>query len=480
MGKEHRIPTTPSQHLGHKLHSLEQQLSKLKARLRIPTMPRHDPELPLDATDGEHALHNGVPYYYWDGAWHGFSDPGTLIYVGTYPGDTDTTPDSPPFQNGWHNAGGDFPLLKFAKGGDTYVRMEGAIDGGADGTVVFTLPVGYRPEQSLRYVGALSAGSDIMTIQVDPTGDVTVVARGFVPGSGTVGVTALSTAGGADGEVLTIVSGTPTWAVPTPSVAATTNIRRNTVDIAARGSIDFHPADVISIAAADDAPHDEVDITIGITPGTEGQVLTTVSGDPIWQDPIAPTPPSAVYPSVAADGVVAGAEPEINFRSVNVVHVHADDDPATKVDVEISLTAGGEGQVIKTVGGVPEWADNTQARTLIIQWFGALPGAPGATQSFRVPYVNGVLRQFDLQRITLRVETVGTSGTSISLQKSPSGGGFVATAIGAAAVATGVHEDSETAGLGFVQSGDLVRVNFTGIGAGAQSYTVEMEALEVI
>lgn len=485
MGKEHHIPTTPEQHLRNTLHSLEQQLSKLRARLRIPTMPRHDPELPTDAVDGEHALHNGVPWYYWDGAWHSFADPGTLIYVGTYPGDTDTTPDSPPFQNGWHNVGGDFPLLKFAKGGDTYARMEGAIDGGVDGTVVFTLPVGYRPEQSLRFVAALSAGSDIMTVQIDPTGDVTIVARGFVPGSGSVGVDALSTAGGADGEVLTIVSGTPTWAVPAPSTAATTNIRLETVDVAARGSIDFHADDVITIAATDDAPHDEVDVTIGIAPGTEGQVLTVVAGVVTWADPIAPTPPTAVYPSVAADDVVAGAEPEIDVHSVNLVHVAAADTPGTKVDLQIGLVAGGDGQVVKTVAGVPAWADEGAARVLVINWFGALPAVAGPTQSFRVPYVNGVSRQFNLQRLTLRVETVGTSTTSISLQKSPSGGGFVATAIGAASVVTGVHEDSEdgTGGggaLGFVTSGDLVRVNFTGIGAGAASFTVEMEALEVV
>jgi hypothetical protein len=480
MGKEHRVPTTPDQHLGHKLGRIQQDLSRLKARLRIPTMPRHDPELPLDAIDGEHALHLGVPYYYWDGAWHPFDDAGTLIYVGTFPGDTGTTADSPPFQNGWHNVGGDFPLLKFSRGGDGYGRMEGSIDGGVDGTVVFTLPVGYRPEQSLRFVNALSSGSDIMTVQVDPTGDVIVVSRGFVPGSGSVGVTALSTAGGADGEVLTIVSGTPTWAVPTPSSAATTNIRRETIDIAARGSIDFHEADVISIAAADDAPNDEVDVTIGINPGTEGQVLTTVAGVTVWQDPVSPTPPPASYPSVAVAGSAIGAEPEINLQPQNVLEIVATDTPGVETDVNIGLAAGGEGQVVKTVAGVPTWADDVQARTLIIQWFGALPGAIGATQAFRVPYVNGVSRTFDLQRLTLRVEIVGTSTTSISLQKSPSGGAFVPTAIGAAAVATGVHEDSETAALGNVQSGDLVRVNFTAIGAGAASYTVEMEALEVV
>lgn len=69
------------------------------------------------------------------------------IYVGT-PGldgvDALLGPDSPPFENGWTNSlGSDAPVSFMRISG--WVHIRGGFFGGADGTVIFTLPVGFRP-----------------------------------------------------------------------------------------------------------------------------------------------------------------------------------------------------------------------------------------------------------------------------------------------------------------------------------------------
>jgi hypothetical protein len=406
---------------------------------------------------------------------------GTLVYVGTYPTDPNTTYESVPFQNGWGNVGGNYPATAFCVGPDGFVHIEGAMTGGVDGTVAFTLPTLYCPPKSLRFIGALSSGSDFLTLQVDPTGDVTVVASGFVPGDGSVGVGKLAVGSGTDGQVLTIVAGAVEWATPASSVTANVTIRKNTANIGTRGAIDFHTGSVMSITTADDPANGEVDVTVDITPGTEGQVLTIVSGAVQWQDPIAPTPGTAVYPIVAVGGVGIGAEHIIDFHGDSIIAVTPTDTPGNKVELDFVIQPGGSGQYLQTIAGVVQWADPpTQARTVMLDWFGALPAAVGATQTLRVPYINGSLRTFTLQRLTLRVETTGSSATSITLQKSSAGSTFIPTSIGTASVGSGVNEDSETTSLGTVQSGDIVRVNFTAIGVGAASYLVQMEALEVV
>ncbi len=69
--------------------------------------------------------------------------PGTWIYVGDFPTDPDTTIDSPPFENGWANAGGGAQRLRFRRTNENQLEVEGSITGGTgiiDGTVVTTMP----------------------------------------------------------------------------------------------------------------------------------------------------------------------------------------------------------------------------------------------------------------------------------------------------------------------------------------------------
>lgn len=70
--------------------------------------------------------------------------PGRWIYVGTYPTDADTTPDSPPFENGWTNVGGGSRRLRFRRNSDWSLDIAGTVTGGASGTVVTTLNPLYR------------------------------------------------------------------------------------------------------------------------------------------------------------------------------------------------------------------------------------------------------------------------------------------------------------------------------------------------
>lgn len=74
---------------------------------------------------------------------------GDWIYVGTVGVDgVDSllTNESPPFQNSWTNSlGGDAPV-SFMHTIAGWVHIRGGFLGGLDGTTIFTLPVGFRPE----------------------------------------------------------------------------------------------------------------------------------------------------------------------------------------------------------------------------------------------------------------------------------------------------------------------------------------------
>lgn len=55
------------------------------------------------------------------------------------------------FENGWDNTGGGLANFAFRMTEDGSVEIEGACTGGADNTIVFTLPEGFRPRDSKRF-----------------------------------------------------------------------------------------------------------------------------------------------------------------------------------------------------------------------------------------------------------------------------------------------------------------------------------------
>lgn len=82
---------------------------------------------------------------------------------------------SPAFQNSWANAPGGSPMSFFVDENGV-VRFRGDVVGGTPGTVIFTLPEGFRPEFSMQFSGAgvSGIGNSMARIRVDPNGDVTI------------------------------------------------------------------------------------------------------------------------------------------------------------------------------------------------------------------------------------------------------------------------------------------------------------------
>jgi hypothetical protein len=69
-----------------------------------------------------------------------------------------------------------------------------------------------------------------------------------------------------------------------------------------------------------------------------------------------------------------------------------------------------------------------------------------------------------------------SAGTyTVALQKSPAGGSFSPTTLDTLSLATGVAQVTHTGSFGTVSSGDLLRVNWTAVGANAQVFTIQLE-----
>lgn len=96
------------------------------------------------------------------------------IYVGSIgDGGVDDLlgPISPPFQNGWTNSLGDDAPVSFTLV-NGWVHIRGGFSGGADGTVVFTLPDGYRPAYQVPMVIPTGDPGHYATVIVGTNGDV--------------------------------------------------------------------------------------------------------------------------------------------------------------------------------------------------------------------------------------------------------------------------------------------------------------------
>jgi len=108
-----------------------------------------------------------------DGSW-------PWVVVGTYPTDPGTTPDSPPFQNGWSSVGYPYPPVSF-KRWLNFVVLRGAFTGGPDNSVVFTLPQEYWPtDVEVLAPGQLSDFSGIFKSWVNTDGTVNYVTAAVV------------------------------------------------------------------------------------------------------------------------------------------------------------------------------------------------------------------------------------------------------------------------------------------------------------
>ncbi len=110
----------------------------------------------------------------------------TMVTLG--PGETlpvttgDNAYQTPTLVNSWANNGGGFAPATFWKNPSGEVHIEGVVIGGSAGSVIFTLPVGFRP----------LLGSQIFAVQSGTAGQgrITIAAT-----TGTVTATSLSAAG---------------------------------------------------------------------------------------------------------------------------------------------------------------------------------------------------------------------------------------------------------------------------------------------
>lgn len=115
---------------------------------------------------------------------------------------------------------------------------------------------------------------------------------------------------------------------------------------------------------------------------------------------------------------------------------------------------------------------------MVASWTGPLPEAAENGAVWRIPYLSGDPVTFDLTRAFVRIEVPGGATTSVDIEKSPAGA-FVASTIASLSIPAGNYSDQETAGLGSVDSGELVRIAWTALGAAEGiPFTVELEGTE--
>lgn len=116
-------------------------------------------------------------------------DPGTSSDLNTYVRDNakflygDVAWTAPALQNGWVNVGAPYNLAGYRLAGN-WVELRGAIKNGTitSGTLLFTLPAGYRPLNSNVPMGYASA-SGTWTVIIASTGAVTANAGAIAAGS---------------------------------------------------------------------------------------------------------------------------------------------------------------------------------------------------------------------------------------------------------------------------------------------------------
>jgi hypothetical protein len=102
-------------------------------------------------------------------------------------------------------------------------------------------------------------------------------------------------------------------------------------------------------------------------------------------------------------------------------------------------------------------------------------GLSGAV--WRVPTIDGVARVFNVLELLLRLETPGSTTTTVVCQYSAGGGVFIPATLAQVSCTSGVYENAVTAGYGPIRSGQVLRLNFTAAGTGAAKYTVQLEGL---
>lgn len=115
---------------------------------------------------------------------------------------------------------------------------------------------------------------------------------------------------------------------------------------------------------------------------------------------------------------------------------------------------------------------------LVALWFfTTTPTATGAQGGvWRVPQIAGNNVNFNLTSAFVRMEDSPSSSYAFRFEKSEGGGAFSAVTLTTVTVASGEFESEDVSNVGSVQSGDLLRINVTTVGAGsADLVTCQLE-----
>jgi hypothetical protein len=129
-------------------------------------------------------------------------------------------------------------------------------------------------------------------------------------------------------------------------------------------------------------------------------------------------------------------------------------------------------------GGPDPITGLSSTRVLGFGWFGPYPLNIIQGATFVVPEVEGASMTFDLTRILFRLNTPGTTSTTMHVEKSSGGGAFSGSTVGGVTLTAGSYEGEDTTSLGSVTSGDLLRLVWDTVGTNARDYTVEVEGTE--
>lgn len=239
---------------------------------------------------------------------------------------------SPPWENGWDHADPDQPVGFFLDPNGV-VRLRGTAFGGADGTVAFTLPVGFRPEIEMKYLGDAESGDKIARISVFPNGQVIINSSGSTvpdsvldPGSNGFWKTVAGVLTRVTTVAWTELTGVPSTFAPSAhktthetggSDALTGNVdanarvgvRKNSAGSTfLRRRINLIEGTNVTLTVADDSGGEEVDVTIASSGGGGGSVATDVIWDTKGDIAIASGADAADNLPVGANGQVLLAD----------------------------------------------------------------------------------------------------------------------------------------------------------------------------
>lgn len=78
----------------------------------------------------------------------------------------------PAFENGWVNYGGGWTTAAFFKDAYGIVHLKGLVKNGTADTVIFTLPVGYRPSETMHLPTVSNETANDSTLNIVPDGTV--------------------------------------------------------------------------------------------------------------------------------------------------------------------------------------------------------------------------------------------------------------------------------------------------------------------